>query len=159
MYLLNGKKIKMHLAFTGPDGTFYPPYWFNDAEKRNLAGVIEVPDPVYPDPELYTFVENEDGSLTITERTPEDIAAIKASKIPQEVSRLQARIALYNSGLLAQIEEYMSLPETPFITKLAWNEALVFRRDSPLVSQLAALIGLTSDQLDELFVTASQIIV
>ena len=37
--------------------------------------MIEVPDPVRPDDNLYISVENPDGSYTSTPRTAEDIAA------------------------------------------------------------------------------------
>lgn len=83
MYLLNNIKINIHAPFIGPDGTQYPPWHFSDPEARALAGVVEAPDPIYPDPELYAYTEDLDGSLTIAERTSEDIAARQAAKVEQ----------------------------------------------------------------------------
>lgn len=83
MYLLNNIKININAPFTGPDGTQYPANWFSDAGARAEIGMVEVPDPICPDDDLYTFVENADGSLTSTERTPEDIAARQAEKVEQ----------------------------------------------------------------------------
>lgn len=83
MYLLNNLKINVNAPITGPNGTQYPANWFADADARAEIGMIEAPDPIYPDDELFTYTENQDGSLTITERTPEDIAARQAAKIEQ----------------------------------------------------------------------------
>lgn len=76
---------------------------------------------------------------------------------PTRVTKFQAKAALLGAGLLEQVEVYMALPDTPTITKLAWTEALHFERASPTVAGLAALLGLTSAQVDSLFLTASQI--
>lgn len=43
------------------------------------------------------------------------------------------------------------------MTKLAWNEASVFRRDSPVLLSLATSVGMTEQQLDELFALALSI--
>ena len=51
----------------------------------------------------------------------------------------------------------MALPSTPTVTKLAWTETQDFERASPTVAGLAALLGLTSEQVDALFITASGI--
>ena len=44
------------------------------------------------------------------------------------------------------------------LTKLAWADAQEFRRDSPILQSIAQALDLTSDDLDDLFKTASQII-
>jgi hypothetical protein len=73
------------------------------------------------------------------------------------VTRFQAKAALLGAGLLEQVEAYMALPDTPMVTKLAWTDTQDFERASPTVAGLSALLGLTSEQVDELFVTASGI--
>lgn len=83
MFILNNLKININAPFTGPNGTQYPANWFSDADARAEIGMVEVPDPIYPEAETHTYVENPDGSLTITERTPEDIAARQAAKVEQ----------------------------------------------------------------------------
>lgn len=82
MYLLNNLKFDINAQHTLGD-VQYPQGWFLDPAHRTEAGIIEVDDPVFPDPKLYTFVENPDGSLTITPRSAEDIAAIEASEVEQ----------------------------------------------------------------------------
>ena len=87
----------------------------------------------------------------------EDDAPTLAPVVPQMVTRFQAKAALLGAGLLEQVEVYMALPDTPMVTKLAWTETQDFERASPTVAGLAALLGLTSEQVDELFITASGI--
>ncbi len=84
MYILNGIKININSPHTGPDGTKYP--HLNPQEWRQALGVVEVPDPVYPDSRTHTYTENPDGTLNITERPLVDIKASRLSEI-----RSQAR--------------------------------------------------------------------
>lgn len=88
--------------------------------------------------------------------TPDPYVAPPAS-LPQSVTRFQAKAALLQAGLLTSVEAMMSDPATSAIAKLAWVEALEFRRDSPTVLAMAASLGLSNQQIDDLFFTASTI--
>lgn len=44
----------------------------------------------------------------------------------------------------------------PFV-KLAWSDAQVFKRASPLVSAIGSLFGLSDEQIDDLFIFAATI--
>lgn len=77
--------------------------------------------------------------------------------VPQTVSRFQAKAALLSADLLNDVEAMMADPATPAVTKLAWAEAVQFERNSPTVLGLAQALGLTDQQLDELFTAAAQI--
>lgn len=95
------------------------------------------------------------------EATAEEIdlwqsARLEASK-PQAVTRFQARAALLQAGLLDQVNTMMADPGTPAIAKLAWQDAQEFRRNSPTVLAMAAALGLSDVQLDQLFTTAAGI--
>ena len=75
MFLLNNIKVHQDIQRTIGD-VQYPAGWFShDAAARAKVGMIEVPDPVRPDDNLFTSVENPDGSWTATPRTADDIAA------------------------------------------------------------------------------------
>lgn len=79
------------------------------------------------------------------------------TSVPQSVTRFQARAALMQANLLDDVEAMMSSPETdPFIT-LAWKEVLEFRRDSPTILSIIHVLGLTEEQVDDLFRFASTI--
>ena len=77
--------------------------------------------------------------------------------VPPEVSRFQARAALLQTGFLADVQAYMDDPATDPFVRIAWQDAQVFKRNSPTVLALSSLLGLNSDQLDSLFIEASQI--
>jgi hypothetical protein len=77
--------------------------------------------------------------------------------IPQTVSRFQARAALYQAGLLDQVETLMSDPATDMMAKLAWADAQEFKRTSPTIATMAAELGLSDTDLDDLFTQAAQI--
>ena len=85
------------------------------------------------------------------------VQASLAPQVPSYVTRFQAIAALHLSGLLHDVEAYMSQESTPELTKLAWQNAASFERQSPTVLELASLLGLNSEQLDQLFISAKEI--
>lgn len=72
-----------------------------------------------------------------------------------EVSRFQARAALFNAGLLPQVEA--AVAAAPPLVQMAWADAITFRRDSPSIAALSATLGMTDAQIDELFSAAALI--
>lgn len=78
---------------------------------------------------------------------------------PKSCSMRQARLALLGAGLLPQIND--ALAAMPGIegdaARIEWEFATEVRRDSSLVSGLSATLGLSSEQLDGLFVAASEL--
>lgn len=94
-----------------------------------------------------------DGESYSEEQPP----VIEPPRIPQEVTRFQARAALYQSGLLETVEAEIAKPETDMMLKLAWQDALSFKRNSSFVVGMAAILELSEEQLDQLFITASGI--
>lgn len=77
--------------------------------------------------------------------------------IPQSISRFQARAALLQTGFLADVQAYMDDPATDPFVRIAWQDAQVFKRQSPTVLSLQPLLGLTDEQLDDLFRFAATI--
>ena len=74
MYIYNGLKIKDTILINNVQ---YPLNWWgqhSDADNL-LLGVTQVPDPTTPDPNLYTWTENLDGSLNIVAKTSTELAA------------------------------------------------------------------------------------
>jgi hypothetical protein len=70
-------------------------------------------------------------------------------------SRFQARAALHQAGLLAQAEEFVAQADT--LVQIAWADAIEFRRNSPTINAMAQGLGLTDEQIDDLFRAAMQI--
>lgn len=82
---------------------------------------------------------------------------IDTSVFPEEVTRFKALAALHLAGLLATVETMMADPATDPLTVLAWKNAQVFKRYSPMVLDMAQTLGLSGQQVDDLFIAASQI--
>ena len=103
------------------------------------------------------------GEQSIVQLTQEEIDAIVANQpipeivIPKEVTKFQAKVALYQAGMLEAVEAEISKPETQMEMKLAWQDAQTFKRTSSFVNGMASLLGLTDQQVDDLFVLAAAV--
>lgn len=83
--------------------------------------------------------------------------SIEQQREAMVVSRFQAKAALSNAGMLATVQALMDDPSTPEVYRLAWQDALEFRRLSPTLTAMNAVLGLTDEQIDDLFVAAASI--
>jgi hypothetical protein len=81
------------------------------------------------------------------------------TSVPAEVTMRQARLALLGAGLLQSVEDAINaLPEPPrTAARIEWDHSNTVQRKNAFVQQLAALLGLTSQQLDQLFIAAEQL--
>lgn len=75
--------------------------------------------------------------------------------VPAQVTRRQAKQAMNAAGLLGAVETYMET--APIEHQIEWAEASIFKRNDPLIAGLSATLGLTDEQLDQLFITADSI--
>jgi hypothetical protein len=69
--------------------------------------------------------------------------------VPAEVTNYQAREALRAAGLLASVKAVVASADES--TQDAWEYTNVFTRNGILVNAIGSGLGLTSDELDELF--------
>lgn len=92
IYRLNGKKIELNAQHT-IDGVTYP----NLRDNWQSLGVEEVQVEDYPEPQLYTWTENADGTLNVT-------------AIPQEEIDRRNQININNASLayLAETDWYVT---------------------------------------------------
>lgn len=74
-------------------------------------------------------------------------------EVPRTVTPRQVRLVLLAQGLLASVEAMIAAQDEA--TQITWKYASEFRRDDPLLNQLAVNLNLTSQQIDEFFVAAS----
>lgn len=95
---------------------------------------------------------------TLTPQPPQPFSAPDVPAAPT-VTRRQALRALHEAGLLTGIEAAInSMPEPArSAARIDWDNAAEFRRDFPLLLQLAAAMGLTAAQIDSLFITANTV--
>lgn len=95
--------------------------------------------------------------------TPEEVAqreldlAIKI--VPQKVTRRQAMQALFLAGKLADVEPAINTLPSPQkeLGLIEWQESLEFERNRPMVHALGPLLNLTPEDIDNLFIQASQL--
>ena len=83
-----------------------------------------------------------DGT-TITAITP----------IPKSISPRQIRLLLLQQGLLSQVETMVAGLDQA--SQIAWEFAIDFQRDDPLLNALGAQLGLTQEQIDQFYITAA----
>jgi hypothetical protein len=120
-------------------------------EKSFQCHTVQISDDVYvvtAPPELQADLEAEHPNA----RPPvQDIAPVQGVLM---LSRTPSTQPDKYSSLLDEAEELINAdPET----KLWYNRALTWKRNSPFVTSIAAKLNLTDDQVDDLFRAAKQI--
>lgn len=78
-------------------------------------------------------------------------------KPPQVVTAAQAWTALHRAGLLESVESLMADPGTNREAVIAWNKATHFRRTSPFIDELGPGLGLSDEEIDNLFIAAAAV--
>ena len=74
-----------------------------------------------------------------------------------DVTPYQAEMALRGAGLFDAVVAEIAKDTTSQSTKSAWVRALGFKRDSPMIAEIASKLGMTDAQLDALFQAAALI--
>ena len=95
-----------------------------------------------------------DGAWVIEDAQP------PAIPVPQQVTRAQGKVVLIQMGLWEQVQAYVAAIEAPMqkaIAEVAVYETLHWQRDSAFLNQAAAALGITQEQMDQLFIQASQV--
>ena len=79
--------------------------------------------------------------------------------VPQSVTMRQARLALHAAGLLTSVDAAIaSMPESDkTAAQITWEFAATVDRQFGMVPQLAAALGMTETQIDDLFIAAAQL--
>ena len=75
--------------------------------------------------------------------------------VPPEVTPLQALLAIDQAGMSAAFDAWATDPARTFAEKAFIQRAQIWRRDDPLMIGGATALGMTSAQLDELFILAA----
>lgn len=120
-----------------PDGVQIPP----------LSTFLAPPDLT---PNESPFAVFRDGVWHLEAVKPTEIIH---SALPGSASleSFQAKAVLSQYGLLDEVQELINQPGTPIKVKLAWENAVPFRRDNTLVLLIAEQLSLSAEFLDELF--------
>lgn len=99
------------------------------------------------------------------EMTPEEIDEWESRMeqgakpvVPEEVTNGQAKEALLNAGLYFKVDTAIAAIEdegTKTRVKIAWEYRPTVRRDSPFVEFMREALGLSHEQVDNLFIDAA----
>lgn len=124
--------------------------------------LIDLPAPAY-DPATQrieqTSPQEVDGiwtlGWTVIDLTPEEIEAKYKATVPQSVSIRQACQALEAAGLLDDIEA--AIATAPRTVQIDWQRTTSVDRNWPTLLAVQSQMGLTDAQIDQLFITASQL--
>lgn len=148
-----------------PTVSFTVPVSDEIAAQFNTFPVVDTPQPTYNpmtqdlnlvNPTLQDGVWHEQWS--VTDVSPEEYAVrLAAYRASLSCTPLQGKIELENQGLLDAAEAEVAGADK--ITRLAWNNATIWYRTSPMIETLGAGLGLSPDDLDNLFVQAAKITV
>lgn len=87
-------------------------------------------------------------------KTEDEIIEYRKSQVPQSITPLQAKLQLLKLGLLDEVELLVTGDRT---SQLYWEYASVIERDNEILLMMAEQLGLTSEQVDEMFIEASKL--
>jgi hypothetical protein len=97
------------------------------------------------------IVGDENGNPVLSD-PPEN-----GSFVPIAVTPRQARLALLGAGLLSTVES--AIAAMPGVegeaARITWEFAQEISRDFPLILQLASILEISDEQIDQLFITAA----
>jgi hypothetical protein len=83
--------------------------------------------------------------------------SVQAVKVPTVVSMRQARLALLNAGKLALVDAAIQNMTSPQREKaqIYWEYSVQVGRYSPMTLAIGTAVGLTSAEMDSLFIEAA----
>lgn len=135
-------------------------------ENPNTSFPREMPDELLAEYGVYPVVPTDPPEVTSYQRAIEAPPAfvdgawrqqwtIAAAPVPDVITPRQCRIMLAHHGLLSKVEAAVSNMDEA--TKITWEYAVEFRRDHAMLTAMAAQLGMSDEQLDQLFMAAAQI--
>lgn len=113
--------------------------------------------PIATEQELYDVLNKE--NIVGKENVFKDSATKIKAQVPVEVTMRQARLALLNAGLLANVTAAIAAMTGAAgdSARIEWEFSSTVQRNKPLVLSLGAALSLTEAQIDDLFITAKSL--
>lgn len=146
-----------------PDTSFGEGWSGGVVNGTEYVTVVPIDQPAY-DPMTQNCVEGDPKLIKKVWEQAWDVSAastqeqadrLTAWRDTLRVTRFQAKATMLQQGILSQVEALIAQADA--LTQLAWNDALTFERQSPLLNHLAAQLGMTDAEIDDFFVAASQV--
>lgn len=143
---------------------FEPPITAELIDELGADPVLEGPQPTLAADQYarYDGVEEIDGQwftkYVAVDYTAEELAArLEQWRQSASCTPFQGKAALFNAGLLDDVEALIASAGTDTITKLAWANAVEWRRSSAMITSLADALQMDEEQVDTLFREAASI--
>lgn len=154
----NQQIIEDNGQYVAADGTHYP----SDFPKTQIAELVQVvttPPPVIGQYQSASY-EIVDGAQVwkVTDWTQGEIDSYKQSLVPAAVTTRQAKQALLLHGYYPSVQpaiDAISDVTQRGLVQIAWENSQVFERNNPTLVMLGGALGLTSTQMDDLFIYAN----
>jgi len=111
-----------------------------------------------------TYKVYDDNIKSERDATDEEIEEIEIRKlnassvlVPSQVTMRQARLALLNIGRLGDVDSAIAALPSPQkeIAEIEWEFSSVVFRDRPMINLIAQVLGISDEELDQLFITAN----
>lgn len=120
------------------------------------ANATTVKPPIYKEGFNIKFnvEKNSFEYVEIIKPVVEEEVPVDENLVPTEITRLQAKLQLLEIGLLDEVGEMVKQDRR---VELYWSDAQSIERNHPILNQMATSLGLTDEQLDDLFIEASKL--
>ena len=138
------------------------------AENPNVSFPREMSEELLAGYGVFGVAAAPEPTVTIYEKVVEGVPSlvndqwtqtwtVVPADVPPSITPRQCRLLLLQQGLLSQVEVVIAQQDEA--TKITWEYALEFRRDDPLLTQLAISLTppLTPEQIDHFFIAAAQL--
>lgn len=137
--------------FEAPDSYVAPAHKFGTDRSERIVRVVETKP---PELEAGQELQRED-KLTDTELRREWLTVQQIIPTPSAISLRQFRMALKRVGLFSKIDE---LKNSPYLNQTQKDDLTEFleysntiERNHPLIQAFAPMLGVTSEQIDQVF--------
>lgn len=166
-YPLMADDIKARFPTTSFASPFYPPDGYAEVKQTSMPEwnpVIErcvegAPENISGEwrrtwviEKIYNTPEQEAAAIAESEAK-----SIQTWREQSTCTPFQGKAALFQAGLLDDVEALIADAATDTLTKLAWANAVEWKRVSPMITSLAVSLEMTDAQVDDLFRAAAQI--
>jgi hypothetical protein len=87
--------------------------------------------------------------------------ALVPTPVPSQITRAQGKVVLIQMGLWQSVLDYVNAIEDPVekaVAEVAINDTVHWQRNSPFLNQAATALGISQEQMDQLLIQASQVL-
>lgn len=124
---------------------------------RAIANTINAEEKPGPEHGEWVLCGDAGPGFTTTDGGLTFLAPVPVSLVPTVLTMRQARLVLFTAGLINSVQAAINALPSPQKEKaqIEWDFSNEVQRHNGFVSQLAPALGLTSEQVDALFVTGA----